>query len=236
MAAVLRVSLALVVFALHAQALSSTTQTNTTTRLAQTPQMGWSTWNALKDEYNESTIHTIAERLNTLGLKDAGYNYLLLDEGWSDYNRTSDGFLQSNRSTFPSGISVLSSYVHGKGLKLGLYGDSGILTCGFRPGSLGYEERDALTLASWGVDYWKYDNCGGYAGMTRAPQERFGVMQYALERAGREIFYAVCEWGFQFPWLWGGCMYLPVPPFLASIKSDVNGAQASATPTACQAT
>ncbi|KAL4791608.1 glycoside hydrolase superfamily [Aspergillus venezuelensis] len=166
--------------------------------------MGWSTWNALKDEYNESTIHTIAERLNTLGLKDAGYHYLLLDEGWSDYNRTDDGFLQANRSTFPSGISALSSYVHSKGLKVGLYGDSGILTCGFRPGSLGFEERDALTLASWEVDYWKYDNCGGYAGMSRAPQERFGVMQYALERAGREIFYAVCEWGFQFPWLWGG--------------------------------
>ncbi|KAL4967191.1 glycoside hydrolase family 27 protein [Aspergillus stella-maris] len=166
--------------------------------------MGWSTWNALKDSYNESTIHTIAERLNTLGLKDAGYQYLLLDEGWSDYNRTDDGFLQANRSTFPSGISALSSYVHSKGLKLGLYGDSGVLTCGFRPGSLGFEERDALTLAGWGVDYWKYDNCGGYAGMTRAPQERFGVMKYVLERAGREIFYAVCEWGFQFPWLWGG--------------------------------
>ena len=94
--------------------------------------------------------------------------------------------------------------MHDKGLKLGLYGDSGILTCAFRPGSWGYEERDALTIAGWGVDYLKYDNCGGFQAMTNAPQERFLAMQNALLRTGRDIFYSVCEWGYQFPWHWGG--------------------------------
>ncbi|KAL2811578.1 glycoside hydrolase superfamily [Aspergillus granulosus] len=176
----------------------------TASKLAQAPQMGFNTWNSFKANYDESTINHIASLMLSLGLKDAGYNYLLLDEGWSDMSRTSDGYLQSNQTTFPNGIASLADRVHDMGLKLGLYGDSGILTCGFRPGSWGYEERDALTLASWGVDYWKYDNCGGFQAMSNAPQERFGLMRDALERTGREIFYSVCEWGFQFPWHWGG--------------------------------
>ncbi|CEN60445.1 Putative Alpha-galactosidase [Aspergillus calidoustus] len=176
----------------------------TASKLAQTPQMGFNTWNSFKANYNESTITHIASLLISLGLHDAGYNYLLLDEGWSDMSRTDDGYLQSNQTTFPDGIAPLADRVHDMGLKLGLYGDSGILTCGFRPGSWGYEERDARTLASWGVDYWKYDNCGGFQAMSNAPQERFGLMRDALERSGREIFYSVCEWGFQFPWHWGG--------------------------------
>jgi alpha-galactosidase len=180
----------------------------TASKLAQTPQMGFNTWNSFKGNYNESTVNQIASLLISLGLKDAGYNYLILDEGWSDMSRTTDGYLQSNQSTFPNGIVPLAERVHDMGLKLGLYGDSGILTCGFRPGSWGYEERDARTLASWGVDYWKYDNCGGFQAMSNAPQERFAVMRDALERSGREIFYSVCEWGFQFPWHWGGGMFL----------------------------
>ncbi|KAL3463718.1 glycoside hydrolase superfamily [Aspergillus heterothallicus] len=176
------------------------------TKLAQTPQMGFNTWNSFKANYNESVINHIADLVLSLGLKDAGYNYLLLDEGWSDLSRTSDGYLQSNQTTLPNGIAPLADRVHDMGLKLGLYGDSGILTCGFRPGSWGYEERDALTLAGWGVDYWKYDNCGGFQAMSNAPQERFALMRDALERTGREIFYSVCEWGFQFPWHWGGAI------------------------------
>ncbi|KAL4883039.1 glycoside hydrolase superfamily [Aspergillus karnatakaensis] len=172
--------------------------------LASTPQMGFNTWNTFKANHNESTTHEIASTLISSGLKDAGYTYLILDEGWSDYTRTASGFLQSNQTTYPSGIKPLADRLHRLGLKLGLYGDSGILTCGFRPGSWGYEERDANSLAEWGVDYWKYDNCGGFQAMTHAPQERFNTMARALMDSGREIFYSVCEWGFQFPWHWGG--------------------------------
>lgn len=178
--------------------------------LGNTPQMGFNTWNSFKANYNQSTIHDVADLMISLGLKDAGYNYLLLDEGWSDMERTDEGYLQANRTTFPDGIKPLASQVHGMGLKIGLYGDSGILTCGFRPGSWGYEERDAMTLADWGVDYWKYDNCGGFQAMTHAPQERFLTMQNALLRTGREILFSVCEWGFQFPWHWGGRMLISI--------------------------
>ncbi|RHZ57490.1 glycoside hydrolase family 27 protein [Aspergillus thermomutatus] len=159
--------------------------------LGQTPQMGWNSWNTFKSNINASVAENTVQWFQTLGLKDAGYEYILLDEGWSDYSRTADGYLQPNLTSFPDGIKTLVDDIHAKGLKIGLYGDSGILTCGFRPGSWGYEERDAQTLASWGA-------------MTEPPQVRFGVMQKALELAGREILYSVCEWGYQFPWHWGG--------------------------------
>lgn len=81
---------------------------------------------------------------------------------------------------FPDGMKALADYVHSKGLKLGLYGDSGVMTCEFHPGSQGYEMRDALTLAGWEVDYWKHDNCGAFAGMVDPPEIRFGSMSFLL--------------------------------------------------------
>ncbi|EAA65341.1 hypothetical protein AN0022.2 [Aspergillus nidulans FGSC A4] len=188
---------------LTAAALASIAGTTAATSLAQTPQMGWNSWNSFKLNINASILSEIADLLVSLGLKDTGYNYLLLNEGWSSYERTADGYLQANTTGFPDGIKALADEVHDKGLKLGLYGDSGILTCAFRTGSWGYEERDALTIAGWGIDYLKYDNCGGFRAMTNAPQERFLAMQNALLRTGRDIFYSVCEWGYQFPWHWG---------------------------------
>ena len=179
--------------------------------LAQTPQMGWNTWNALKANYNVSVIEEMANLMISLGLQKAGYDYLVLDEGWSDFNRTAGGYLQSNQTTFPDGIKPLADQIHRKGLKIGLYSDSGIMTCGFRPGSWGYEERDAQTFAEWGVDYLKYDNCGGFEAMTEAPQVRFKAMQAALLQTGRDIFYSLCEWGYQFPWHWGGSEFFVCP-------------------------
>jgi alpha-galactosidase len=91
------------------------------------------------------------------------------------------------------------NHVHSLGLKLGLYGDSGILTCGFRPGSWGYEERDARTLAGWGVDHWKYGNCGEFQAMTHTPQERFRTMMQ-----GGRSFIRFTSGGFSFRGTWGG--------------------------------
>lgn len=172
--------------------------------LGDTPQMGWNSWNAFKSTINSTVIEETIERFETLGLKDAGYNYVLLDDGWANYSRTADGFLQVNKTGFPQDIPALADSIHAKGLKLGLYGDSGHYTCAWRPGSWGYEERDAQTFAEWGVDYLKYDNCGGFQSMTEAPQVRFGAMRNALLLSGRDILYSVCEWGYQFPWHWGG--------------------------------
>ena len=80
--------------------------------------------------------------------------------------------------------------------------DAGLFGCGFHPGSFGYEELDAFTMAEWGVDYLKYDNCGSFYGATLPPQERYWRMADALRRTGRDIFYSICQWGNQFPWLW----------------------------------
>jgi hypothetical protein len=160
-----------------------------------TPQMGWDSfvlcmrkktkrtvladtcrnrWNAYGADYNISVIEQTVQLFEELGLKAAGYQYTNLDDGWSALTRTPDGYLQANSTTFPDGMKALADYVHMYGLKLGLYGDSGMMTCEFRPGSWGYEKRDALTLASWEVDYWKYDNCGGFAAMVDSPEVRFG--------------------------------------------------------------
>ncbi|KAH8703602.1 alpha-galactosidase/alpha-n-acetylgalactosaminidase [Talaromyces proteolyticus] len=178
------------------QALSS--------ELAKTPLMGWSSWNAFGTNFNSSSIERTVQLFHDLGLTQAGYEYVNLDDGWSAYSRTVDGYLQANETTFPNGIGALAHYIHANGLKLGLYGDSGVYTCEFHPGSSGYEKRDAQTLAEWGVDYWKYDNCGGFAAMVDSPQIRFGDMKDALLLSGRDIAYEVCEWGYQFPWHWGG--------------------------------
>ncbi|KAJ6013232.1 alpha-galactosidase/alpha-n-acetylgalactosaminidase [Penicillium herquei] len=188
--------------------------------LGETPQMGWNSWNAFKSAVNSTVIEETVELFETLGLKKAGYEYVLIDEGWANYSRTADGFLQVNQTAFPQGIPALAQSVHANGLKLGLYGDSGHYTCGWRPGSWGYEERDAQTFAGWGVDYLKYDNCGGFEAMTEAPQVRFGAMKNALLLSGRDIFYSVCEWGYQFPWHWGGCESFAI----STEYSDINAA------------
>lgn len=174
------------------------------TALGRAPQMGWNSWNAFKATVNYTVVQEVLDLFDSLGLKKAGYEYISLDDGWASYNRTTDGYLLANATSFPRGIEALAKEVHAHGLKLGLYGDSGHYTCAWRPGSWGFEERDAQTFANWAVDYLKYDNCGGFQSMTEAPQVRFGAMKDALALSGRDIFYSVCEWGYQFPWHWGG--------------------------------
>jgi len=173
----------------------------TTKGLAQKPQMGWNTYNAYKGNINETVFRQAADEMVSRGLLDVGYEYVVIDGGWS-IARNDSGFLQANTTTFSSGIPALSDYVHERGLKMGIYGDAGIYGCGFEPGSYGNEELDAYTLAAWGIDYLKYDNCGSYHGATLPPHERYSRKADALKASGREIFFSACQWGNQFPWLW----------------------------------
>ncbi|KAJ5150345.1 Alpha-galactosidase alpha-n-acetylgalactosaminidase [Penicillium canariense] len=147
-------------------------------------------------------IENTAELLVSTGLRDAGYNYLIMDEGWQAMERDQNGQQQPNTTKLPDGVAGIAEFVHNKGLKLGIYSDAGIYDCGFYPGSWGYEERDAATYAEWGVDYLKYDNCGGFQANTESPQVRFAAMRDALKNTGRNIFYSICQWGHQFPWYW----------------------------------
>ncbi|KAH6694991.1 glycoside hydrolase superfamily [Leptodontidium sp. MPI-SDFR-AT-0119] len=194
--------------------------------LATKPQMGWNSWNSFKFNINESIILPTAEKLVSTGLLKAGYNYLVLDDGWQSFSRDANGRQQANSTRFPSGIKGLADRVHKMGLKLGVYSDAGIYDCGFYPGSWGNEELDAATYAEWGVDYLKYDNCGGFQAATYSPAERFAIMRNALKNTGREIFYSLCQWGNQFPWFWADQLsdsYRMSGDIKASFASDSNG-------------
>ncbi|KAH8679608.1 glycoside hydrolase family 27 protein [Tricladium varicosporioides] len=168
--------------------------------------MGWNSWNTFKANINESIIRQTATTLVSSGLAKAGYEYLILDEGWQAPTRDKNGRQQANATKFPSGISALADVVHKLGLKIGIYSDAGIYDCAFFPGSWGNEELDANTYASWGIDYLKYDNCGGFQAGTQSPAERFSIMGNALKNTGRDIFYSLCQWGNQFPWFWADQM------------------------------
>ncbi|URE30798.1 alpha-galactosidase [Musa troglodytarum] len=128
--------------------------------LGMTPPMGWNTWNHFYCNINETVIRESADALVSTGLAKLGYRYVNIDDCWAEHDRDSKGYLVPRKSTFPSGIKALADYVHGKGLKLGIYSDAGSRTCSqTMPGSLGHEQKDAETFASWGIDYLKYDNC-----------------------------------------------------------------------------
>ncbi|KAK5794682.1 hypothetical protein PVK06_035921 [Gossypium arboreum] len=167
--------------------------------LALTPQMGWNSWNFFACSISEDLIKETADALVSTGLADLGYVYVNIDDCWSAATRNLKGQLVPDPKTFPSGIKALSDYVHGKGLKLGIYGDAGAFTCQVRPGSLFHETGDAQLFADWGVDYLKYDNCFN---LGIDPKKRYPPMRDALNATGRTIFYSICEWGVEDPALW----------------------------------
>jgi alpha-galactosidase len=166
--------------------------------LAQTPPMGWNSWNKFACDNDERTVRATADAMVSSGMRDAGYRYLVIDDCWQG-KRDADGFIHPDPKKFPSGIKAVAHYVHSKGLKFGIYSDAGFETCGHRPGSQGHEYQDALQYARWGVDYLKYDWCG--AG-TRDAQEAYRTMADALRATGRPIVFSICEWGTSKPWLW----------------------------------
>lgn len=166
--------------------------------LALTPPMGWNSWNKFGCDVSEKLMRETADTLVSTGMKDAGYQYLVIDDCWQ-VRRDAQGKIVVDPDRFPSGMKALADYVHGKGLKFGLYSDAGTLTCGGRPGSKGHEVQDARTYAEWGVDYLKYDWCHTEGQETRAS---YGLMSSALRATGRPIVFSLCEWGSTKPWLW----------------------------------
>lgn len=162
------------------------------------PQMGWSTWNKYAGNINEELIKSMADAIVESGLAEAGYQYINMDDCWHG-QRDANGFIQPDAKKFPSGIKALADYVHGKGLKLGIYSDAGTGTCAGMPGSLGHEYQDALQYARWGVDYLKEDWCNT---TNINAVGAYQLMSDALREAGRPIFLSMCEWGGNRPWRW----------------------------------
>jgi alpha-galactosidase len=167
--------------------------------LALTPPMGWNSWNKFACDIDEKIIRETADAMVSSGLKDAGYEYLVIDDCWHG-QRDSLGFIHPDPKRFPSGIKALSDYIHSKGLKFGIYSCAGNKTCGGHPGSRGHEYQDAITYAQWGVDYLKYDWCNTDE---LNAKEAYKTMRDALYAAKRPVVFSLCEWGNNKPWLWG---------------------------------
>ena len=166
--------------------------------LARTPPMGWNSWNHFGCDVSEQLIKETADAMAASGMREAGYEHVVIDDCWQ-VARDSDGTLVADPERFPSGIKALADYVHGQGLKFGIYTDAGLKTCQGRPGSYGYEAQDARTFAAWGVDYVKVDWC--YADTLDAVTQYTRVRE-ALRAAGRPIVFSICEWGQNHPWHW----------------------------------
>ena len=167
--------------------------------LAQTPPMGWNSWNIFGGQIDENKIKAIADAMVSSGMKDAGYEYIVMDDCWQ-LSRDAQGNIEADPETFPSGIKALSDYIHGLGLKFGLYSCAGDYTCQGRPGSNGHQYQDALKYAEWGVDYLKYDWCSNGGQNARAA---YKTMSDAIKAAGRPMILSICEWGENNPWEWG---------------------------------
>ena len=167
--------------------------------LAMTPPMGWNSWNTFEVEINEDLIKQTADILVESGMKDAGYTYIVVDDGWEALERDPDGQLVPDPAKFPSGMKALADYVHAKGLKFGIHNCAGKTTCNGFPGGRGHEFEDARLYASWDVDYLKYDWCDH--GSANA-KETYSTMRDALYAAGRPIVFSLCEWGNNKPWEW----------------------------------
>jgi len=169
-----------------------------TQNLLLTPPMGWSTWNKFACDIDEGIIRGTADAMVSSGMKDAGYEYINIDDCWQ-VSRDADGNILPDPEKFPSGMKALADYVHAKGLKIGIYSCAGTKTCGGRPGSYGYEVKDANQYAAWGIDLLKYDNCN-MEGINA--KEVFIKMSKALTATGRPIVFSMCEWGDNNPWYW----------------------------------
>lgn len=159
-----------------------------------TPPMGWSSWNKFATDIDDKTVRQIADSLVSSGLRDAGYVYVNIDDGWQG-QRDKDGVLQPNEK-FPD-MKALADYVHSRGLKLGIYTSPGPKSCAGYEGSYGHVEQDARTYAAWGIDYLKYDLCSGEA-FYHTPETVRAVYQQmgeAIVAAGRPIMYSLCEYG-----------------------------------------
>jgi len=169
--------------------------------LARTPPMGWNSWNHFRGRFDAATVRAIADAMVSSGMKAVGYTYVNIDDTW-EAGRDASGRILTNRK-FPD-MKALADYVHGKGLKLGIYSSPGHLTCAGYEGSYNHEAQDARTYAEWGIDYLKYDWCG--AGRIYKDEEMQAVYQKmgdALQASGRPIVYSLCQYGRNDVWAWG---------------------------------
>jgi alpha-galactosidase len=175
-----------------------------THKLALTPPMGWNSWNVWAGEVNQARVQAAADAFVRTGLADFGYQYINIDDTWEG-KRDQDGLIQTNEK-FPD-MEALATYVHSKGLKIGIYSSPGPETCAGFAASYKHELDDAKTYAKWGMDYLKYDWCS-YGGIDPHPdlagyKKPYIVMRDALDQSGRDIVFSLCQYGMGDVYKWG---------------------------------
>ncbi|KIY74332.1 glycoside hydrolase family 27 protein [Cylindrobasidium torrendii FP15055 ss-10] len=194
--------------------ISSSTPTDAPSKLTgKTPALGWNHWNAYGCAVSEEKVLAAANSLVDLGLKDAGYEYVNIDDCWDLQARDSSGHMVPDPTKFPNGIKAVADKIHDLGLKIGIYSDAGSATCADFPGSLDGESVDAALWAEWGIDYLKYDNCnvpGNWSDYWTYTDwyesnsaKRYRQMAGALANQDRPIQFALCNWGNANVWDWG---------------------------------
>ena len=179
------------------------------------PPMGWASWNSFAGTITYSIIKAQADAFVSNGLKAAGSQFVNIDEGWWQGTRDSSGNITTIASDWPGGMQAIADYIHGLGLKAGIYTDAGKDGCGYyyptgRPaapgsGSEGHYDQDFLQFSKWGFDFVKVDWCGGSAEGIDAKTAYTAIsnsIQKATAQTGRQMVFSVCDWGNQSPWNW----------------------------------
>lgn len=175
--------------------------------LALTPPMGWNSWNCWGLSVSDEKVRSSAQAMIDKGLVNHGWSYINIDDGWEAAKRSDDGTITANEK-FPD-MKKLGDWLHGNGLRFGIYSSPGEKTCGGYLGSLGHELQDAETYASWGVDYLKYDWCS-YSDVVKNQDtstanyiKPYSIMQDALAKQNRDIYYSLCQYGMKNVSAWG---------------------------------
>jgi len=211
--------------------------------------MGWASWNSFAAKINYDVIKGQADAMASSGLKAAGYQYVNIDEGWWQGTRDGSGNITVDASDWPGGMQAIADYIHGLGLKAGIYSDAGKDGCGYyyptgRPaapgsGSEGHYDQDFLQFSKWGFDFVKVDWCGGSKeglDAKTAYQSISDAIKKAVAQTGRPMVFSVCNWGDQSPWSWAPSMstmwrtsqdiiYYGNAPDMAKVLSNFDSAQ-----------
>lgn len=197
-------------YALSIFLLSAISADAQTIQPVEPPIMGWSSWNTYRININESLIKRQAEAMVSLGLKDVGYRYINIDDGFFGY-RDEKGELQTHPERFPNGVKDVADHIHRLGLKAGIYSDAGANTCGslwdadpngVGVGLYGHEKQDAdLYFNQWGFDFIKIDYCGAGQQLDLDERERYTAISKAIrEVCPRDISVNICRWAFPGTW------------------------------------
>jgi hypothetical protein len=169
-----------------------------------TPALGWNSWNCWGLSVSDAKVKASAQAMADK-LADHGWAYINIDDGWEDKRDEKGEVLANNK--FPD-MKALCDYVHGLGLKIGIYSSPGPLTCGGYLGSYRHEEQDAAVYARWGIDYLKYDWCSYGEIAPKTPslsdyKKPYIIMRQSLDKTGRDILYSLCQYGMGDVWKWG---------------------------------